>query len=119
MAGEAIAENVFWDRLAHETCLVIQQDGNLPRLEHFWIDSFVPDRPLAVVSGCLKGHAWVMEHEDVGKAFTRYTMKAVLGERAQAAFTRGEGYADLVPDETRTDWLTFDADGKHVTISLD
>ena len=119
MAGETITEEVFWGRLAHETCLVIQQDANLPRLEHFWIESFVLDRPLAVESGLLKGHAWVMEHEDVGKAFSRYTMETMLSDRARAVFMLGKGYAGLIPDEARTDWLIFDADGKHVTISLD
>lgn len=119
MADEPISEAWFWGRLARNSVHVIRADKNLPRLEHYWVDDFIPDRPLAIEGGVIRGCAWIMEREDVGKAFTRYAMTVRLGERALDAFVRGEGYADLLPDEERDDWLALDTDTKHVTISLD
>jgi hypothetical protein len=119
MAIEPGTEALFWVHLAQSAIHVIRQDANLPRLEHYWVDDFIPDRPLAIEDGVIQGAAWIMEHEDVGKAFTRYTMTVRLGERALGVFARGEGYDGLVPDEERADWLSLDTDTKHVTISLD
>ena len=119
MAVEPINDAALWARLAWNAVHVIRQDANLPRLEHYWVDDLLPDRPLVVEEGVIRGAAWIMEHEDVSKAFTRYAMTVRLGERALAVFARGEGYADLVPDDARTDWLALDTTTKHVTISLD
>lgn len=119
MAVEPINDAALWARLAWNAIHVIRQDANLPRLEHYWVDDFLPDRPLAIEGGVIRGYAWIMEHEDASKAFTRYAMTVRLGERALEVFSRGEGYNDLVPDEERDDWLALDTDTKHVTISLD
>ena len=119
MAVEPINDAALWALLAWNAVHVIRQGANLPRLEHYWVDDFLPDRPLTVEDGAIRGTAWIMEHEDAREAFTRYAMTVRLGERALAVFARGEGYADLVPDEARHDWLALDTDTKHVTISLD
>jgi hypothetical protein len=119
MAIEPGTEALFWVHLAQSAIHVIRQDANLPRLEHYWVDDFLPDRPLVIEDEAIRGTAWIMEHEDVGKAFTPYAMIVRLGERALDVFARGQGYADLVPDDERTDWLALDIDTKHVTISLD
>ena len=119
MAAEPTTNAAFWDRLAWNSVHVIRADKNLPRLEHYWVDYFTPNRPLLIEDGVIRGHASIMEHEDVGKAFTCYAMTVRLGERALDVFARGEGYASLVPDEERDDWLALDTDTKHITISLD
>jgi hypothetical protein len=119
VAVERVTDASLWVRLAWNAIHVIRQDANLPRLEHYWVEDFIPDRPLAVEDGAIRGMALIMEHQDAGKGFSRYAMTVRLGERALGVFARGEGYESLVPDEARTDWLALDTTTKHVTISLD
>ncbi len=119
MGEKAFTDDQFWSKLGWDTCHVILDDSNQPRLKHYWVDDLVPDKPLAFDDGIIRGSGWVMEHEDAGKAFTKYEMVVVLGPVALAAFKRGTGLIDALPSEDDPTWMTVDTTAHRLTIRLD